>query len=125
MVCDRSTSLNSPDSAAGVSVGRPAYTESCSLAGSEPRMSPLWSAGTGTDHDEHQLQSDTPYNHKHTQIFHDRYMEDCQEKKRVVSYRSGLPSVLRTNILLTRQSLIISNGLHLQTHHQRIPQLKI
>ena len=67
--CVRSTSLNSLDSAAGVSVSKPACIESCSLAGSEPRMSLLWSAGTGTDRGEHQLQSDTPYKHTHTHKF--------------------------------------------------------
>ena len=54
-------SLPSPDSVAGVSVGRPVCTESCSRAGSGPRMSPPSSVGTGIDPDEHQLLSDTHY----------------------------------------------------------------
>ena len=58
--CVQSTSLNPPDSVAGASVGRPACTVSCSLAGSVPQMSPPWSADTGNDRDEHQLLSDTP-----------------------------------------------------------------
>lgn len=50
----------------------------------------------------------TTNTHTHTREVH--VLEYVSRKTVVPSYRSGLPSVLRTNILLTLQSLIIPNG---------------
>ena len=68
-------------------------------------MSPPSSAGTGIVHDEHPLQFGTPYK-PHTLNHGASYTKDIH----AISYKSGLPSVLRTNSLLILQSLIIANG---------------